>query len=108
MTFVVTEACIKCKYTDCVATCPVDAFHEGENMLVINRAVCIDCNACVPECPVGAIYAEKNVPPEQRHFIALNEELSGKWPVITNSQTPRADADEWKDVKNKLPMLLVG
>ena len=62
MTFVVTEACIRCKYTDCVDVCPVDAFCEGPNFLVINPDECIDCAVCVPECPVAAIYAEEDVP----------------------------------------------
>jgi NAD-dependent dihydropyrimidine dehydrogenase PreA subunit len=62
MTFVVTEACIRCKYTDCVDVCPVDAFREGPNFLVIDPDECIDCAVCVPECPVNAIYAEEDVP----------------------------------------------
>ena len=69
MTFVVTENCIKCKYTDCVEVCPVDCFHEGENFLVIDPDECIDCSLCVPECPIDAIYAEEDVPEDQIHFI---------------------------------------
>ena len=60
MTFVVTEPCIRCKYTDCVDVCPVDAFREGPNFLVIDPDECIDCAVCVPECPVSAIYAEED------------------------------------------------
>ena len=56
MTHVVTEACVRCKYTDCVAVCPVDAFREGRNMLVIDPDECIDCAVCIPECPVDAIF----------------------------------------------------
>ena len=61
MTYVVTESCIKCKYTDCVDVCPVDCFREGPNMLVIDPAECIDCTLCVPECPVEAIFAKRSV-----------------------------------------------
>ncbi len=70
MTFVVTEACIRCKYTDCVDVCPVDAFREGPNFLVIDPDECIDCAVCVPECPVNAIYAEEDVPAGQRAFTS--------------------------------------
>ena len=76
MTFVVTESCIKCKYTDCVDVCPVDCFREGPNMLVIDPEECIDCTLCVPECPVEAIFAEDDVSDKQRGFIALNAERS--------------------------------
>jgi ferredoxin len=83
MTFVVTEACIKCKYMDCVEVCPVDCFHEGPNFLVIDPEECIDCTLCEPECPVDAIYSEEEVPSGQEVFLALNAELSRSWPVIT-------------------------
>jgi ferredoxin len=76
MTYVVTEACIKCKYTDCVDVCPVDCFHEGPNFLVIDPEECIDCTLCVAECPAEAIFAEDDVPKGQEHFIALNAELA--------------------------------
>ena len=79
MTFVVTESCIRCKYTDCVDVCPVDAFREGPNFLAIDPAECIDCAVCVPECPVSAIYAEEDVPSDQLHFTALNAELAREW-----------------------------
>ena len=101
MTFVVTENCIKCKYTDCVDVCPVDCFHEGPNFLVIDPDECIDCTLCVAECPVEAIYAEDDVPEAQKEFIQLNAELAKKWPVIVEKVDAPADADEWKDVKNK-------
>lgn len=105
MTFVVTESCIKCKYGDCVEVCPVDCFHEGPNMLVIDPEECIDCNLCVPECPVDAIYAEDDMPVDQTDFLALNERLSQQWPVITVKCDPPADADDWKDVKEKRQLL---
>src|SRR4030081_1511022 len=83
MTYVVTESCIKCKYTDCVEVCPVNCFREGPNMLVIDPAECIDCTLCVPECPVEAIFAEDDVPDAQKEFIEKNKELSKKWqPLI--------------------------
>ena len=76
MTHVVVESCIKCKYTDCVDVCPVDCFREGPNMLSIDPDECIDCAVCIPECPVNAIYAEEDVPEDQRDFIPLNAELA--------------------------------
>ena len=72
MTFVVTEACIKCKLTDCVEVCPVDCFHEGPNFLVIDPEECIDCGACVPECPVEAIFPDDEVPDQWTEFIEKN------------------------------------
>ena len=89
MTYVVTETCIKCKYTDCVDVCPVDCFREGPNMLVIDPDECIDCTLCVPECPVEAIYAEDDVPDAQREFIDLNRELAKSWkPIIERRPAP--------------------
>lgn len=105
MTYVVTEACIKCKYTDCVDVCPVDCFHEGPNFLVIDPEECIDCTLCVAECPAEAIYAEDDVPADQQQLISLNAELAKQWPVITERKEPPADADEWREVKGKLSML---
>ncbi|MCG3202602.1 MAG: Ferredoxin-1 [Gammaproteobacteria bacterium] len=105
MAFVVTEACIKCKYTDCVEVCPVDCFHEGPNMLVIDPDECIDCTLCEPECPVNAICSEDDLPSDQQHFLALNAELSKAWPVINEVKDPLPEAEEWKDVKDKLDKL---
>jgi ferredoxin len=105
MTYVVTEACIKCKYTDCVDVCPVDCFREGPNFLVIDPDECIDCSVCVPECPVEAIYAEDDVPEDQREFIALNAELAKKWPPIVARKEPLPDADRWAGVKGKKALL---
>ena len=105
MTFVVTENCIKCKYTDCVDVCPVDCFREGQNFLVIDPEECIDCTLCVPECPVEAIFAEDDVPEHQRAFIALNAELARQWPAIIERKEPLADADDWKETKDKLRYL---
>jgi len=105
MTFVVTENCIKCKYTDCVEVCPVDCFHEGANFLVIDPDECIDCTLCEPECPINAIYAEDDLPEGQEQFLALNAELSRKWPVITQMKDAPPDADEWKDKPDKMKYL---
>jgi ferredoxin len=105
MTHVVTDSCIKCKYTDCVDVCPVDCFKEGPNMLVIDPDECIDCAVCIPECPVDAIYAEEDLPAGQEHFTALNIELAKDWPLITDKKDSPPDADEWKDVKDKLKLL---
>ncbi|RFF27469.1 MULTISPECIES: ferredoxin FdxA [unclassified Wenzhouxiangella] len=105
MTFVVTENCIKCKYTDCVEVCPVDCFHEGPNFLVIDPEECIDCTLCEPECPVDAIYPEDDVPADQRQFLEINAELSREWPVITEMKPAPDDAEEWEDVPGKLKHL---
>ncbi len=101
MTFVVTESCIKCKYTDCVEVCPVECFHEGPLSLVINPEECIDCALCEPECPVNAIYSEDDLPADQHEFLALNRNLSTQWPQITQTQAPLPDAEAWKAVKEK-------
>jgi ferredoxin len=105
MAFVVTESCIKCKYTDCVEVCPVDCFHEGPNFMVIDPDECIDCALCEPECPVNAIMTDDAVPENQRELIALNAELAKKWPVLTVSKGGLPDAEDWKDVADKLQYL---
>ena len=105
MTYVVTESCIKCKYTDCVDVCPVDCFREGPNMLVIDPDECIDCTLCVAECPVEAIFAEDDVPPEQRQYTALNAELAKIWRPIVERKAAPADADEWAKVREKAHLL---
>ncbi len=105
MAYVVTENCIKCKYTDCVDVCPVDCFHEGPNFLVIDPGECIDCTLCVAECPANAIFAEDDVPKDQVRFIALNAELAKQWKVIVEKKDAPADAEEWRDVKDKFHLL---
>ncbi len=105
MTFVVTEACIKCKYTDCVEVCPVDCFHVGPNFLVIDPDECIDCTLCEPECPIEAIYPEDDLPEGQEKFIQINADLSAKWPVITEMVDAPEDAEQWEDVVDKLHLL---
>ncbi|MDT8450873.1 MAG: ferredoxin family protein [Wenzhouxiangellaceae bacterium] len=105
MTFVVTENCIKCKYTDCVEVCPVDCFHEGPNFLVIDPEECIDCTLCEPECPAVAIFPDDDVPAGQEKFLELNAELAQEWPVITEMKPAPEDADEWDGVEGKLKYL---
>ncbi|MGC9456861.1 MAG: ferredoxin FdxA [Halothiobacillaceae bacterium] len=105
MAFVVTENCIKCKYTDCVDVCPVDCFHEGPNFLVIDPDECIDCALCEPECPAQAIFAEDDLPDDQLEFVELNAELAGQWPVITASKEPLPDAAEWDGAPGKRDQL---
>ncbi len=105
MPFIVTENCIKCKYTDCVEVCPVDCFHEGPNMLVIDPDECIDCTLCEPECPVEAIMSEDDVTEQQQQFIQLNADLAKEWPVINEMKDAPADADDWKETSDKLQYL---
>ena len=99
MTFIVTDACIKCKYTDCVEVCPVDCFYEGEDMLVINPDECIDCGVCEPECPIDAIIPEDD---ETQDWVELNRKYSEIWPNITRQKSPLPEADKYKNVKDKL------
>ena len=107
MTYIVTESCIMCKHTDCVDVCPqlVDCFVEGPNFLAIDPDGCIDCAVCVPECPENAIYAEDDVPPEQRQFIAINAELAKIWKPITKSKESMLDFEKWAGVADKLQYL---
>jgi ferredoxin len=105
MTFVVTENCIKCKYTDCVEVCPVDCFHVGPNFLVIDPDECIDCTLCEPECPAEAIFSEEELPAGQEHFKQLNADLAKQWPVITERAPAPADAKEWDGKPDKLKLL---
>ncbi|QZS52598.1 ferredoxin FdxA [Rhodococcus opacus] len=100
MTFVVTEDCIKCKYTDCVDVCPVPTcFHEGDNMLVIDPAVCIDCGICEPACPVDAILPDSYE--EAEVWVDLNRDYASKWPAILKSKPAPTDAEDFRDVSDK-------
>lgn len=113
MAYVVAEPCIACKYTDCVAVCPVECFYEGENFLVINPDECIDCGACVPECPTEAIFEEVDLPEEWEAYTELNAKYSGAaqdpsvnpWPVISEQKEPLPEADKMAQVEGKLLML---
>src|SRR3990167_4517159 len=99
MTYVVTDACVRCKYMDCVEVCPVDCFYEGENMLVINPEECIDCGVCEPECPAEAILPDSEANLDK--WVELAREYSNQWPNLTRKIPARADADEWKGVDDK-------
>lgn len=102
MTHLVTDNCIKCKHTDCVTVCPVDCFYEGENFLAIDPDQCIDCGVCIPECPVNAIVADVDLPPEESvRWEEINRKYSLIWPNITEKRDALPDADNWNGVPNK-------
>jgi ferredoxin len=127
MAYIVAEPCIKCKYTDCVAVCPVECFYEGENSLVIHPDECIDCGACEPECPTTAIFEESALPDKWKAFVDVNSVLSGAkapsdavtdgwpqhlidfvqggefktWPGITATKEAMPDADEQAKIEDK-------
>lgn len=98
MTFVVIDACVRCKYMDCVEVCPVDCFYEGENMLAIHPDECIDCGVCEPECPVDAIKPEAE---ELLKWVEINREYASQWPNITKKKPAPEDADTFKHEKEK-------
>lgn len=100
MTFVVTDACVMCKYTDCVEVCPVDCFYEGQNMLVIHPDECIDCGVCEPECPVEAILADTD--PEAEKWLELNAGHAAVWPNITRRKDAMENADKYAREQGKL------
>ncbi len=99
MAYVITEDCIRCKYQDCVQVCPVDCFHEGVNMLVIDPEECIDCGLCVPECEASAIIEHTDEGGER--WLRLNEEYSQKWPIITDKHEAPADGKQYEGVPGK-------
>jgi ferredoxin len=102
MTYLVTDNCIKCKYTDCVEVCPVDCFYEGENMLAIDPNECIDCGVCEPECPANAIFPDTVLDDEiEVKWLDINSKYSQIWPNITEAKEPPADAKEWDGVAEK-------
>ena len=103
MTYVVTDQCIKCKYQDCVLVCPVDCFYEGVNMLVIHPAECIDCNVCVPECPVEAIVPDSML--DDDDWVEFNRRYAEVWPNITEIGEVPADAADWEGKPGKLDFL---
>jgi ferredoxin len=100
MTYVVTEACLKCKYTDCVEVCPVDCFHEGEAMLVIHPDVCIDCAVCVPVCPANAILPGTDQ--DALRWLELNRQYSAIWPNVRIKKPPLPAAEEYKATPDKM------
>jgi ferredoxin len=97
MTFVVTDNCKGCRFTDCVAVCPVDCFHGDDEMLYIDPNECIDCGACVPECPVEAIFDETQLPDDKKSWIAINAERGQALPVINEQGDPLPGAEERKE-----------
>ncbi len=127
MTYIVADPCVKCKYTDCVAVCPVECFFEGKNTLVIQPDECIDCGACEPECPSEAIFEESALPEKWAIYQEINSVFSGAlepgdadtsawpehlkeavggemavWPLITEQKDPLPDADSFQDTEDKL------
>ncbi len=105
MAHIVAEPCVACKYTDCVAVCPVDCFHEGINFLVIDPVECIDCTQCVPECPTEAIFAEDDLPEKWSEYIEINAKLTPEWPVIDAQKDPLPEAEDLKDYEGKREFL---
>ncbi len=126
MAYVVADPCVKCKYTDCVAVCPVDCFYEGKNSLAINPDECIDCGACEPECPTTAIFEEGDLPDKWAPYIEINAVVSGAkdpgdantgswpghltaqlgnfevWPNITEQKEALPGADDAANEENKI------
>ena len=99
MTTVVTDNCRGCRFTDCVSVCPVEAFHMDDEMLYINPDVCIDCSACVPECPVEAILPDTEDGIEK--WAEINRKYSEIWPNISEKKEPPTDAEEWQNIEDK-------
>jgi ferredoxin len=100
MTYVVTDNCIACKYTDCVEVCPVDCFYEGENTLAISPDECIDCGVCEPECPADAIRPDTE--PDMDKWVTFNRKYAEMWPVITTKRDALPGAKERDGEKDKL------
>jgi ferredoxin len=99
MSYIVTQHCVDCKYTDCVAVCPVDAFHEGERILYINPDTCVNCDACVPACPVEAIYSEENLPSKFQAYVDINRDGASANPVINQKKDPMPSAKPLDELK---------
>jgi len=93
MTIVVTDNCQGCRYTECIAVCPVACFHADDEMVYIDNDNCIDCRACIPVCPVSAIMAEEDLPEERKIWVAINAERSRDLPVIDEKQVPLPTAE---------------
>ena len=94
MTYIVTDACIRCKYMDCVGVCPVNCFYEGENFLAINPDECIDCGVCEPECPVEAIKPDSQDEPDGK-WLQINSHYARLWPKVTLKRPPSLDAQDF-------------
>jgi ferredoxin len=98
MTHVVTDNCDRCRFTDCVTTCPVACFHGDELRMYIDPVACIDCGACIPACPVHAIFEEIDLAEDQRRWLAINAERAAELPVVWRRQTPLPTADARRQV----------
>jgi len=107
MTYIVTDACVKCKFMDCVEVCPVDCFYEGENFLAISPEECIDCGVCEPECPVDAIKPDTEDDPDGK-WLRVNSEYSKVWPNITVKGEPPADAEAFEREEGKFEKYFSG
>lgn len=105
MTHVVTEPCIRCRYTDCVESCPVNCFHVGPTFVVIDPECCIDCALCVPTCPIEAIKHADELTPSEEAFRALNVKYARVWPVGVHRAPPLPDREAWREVQDKRPWL---
>ena len=108
MTYVITEPCIDVKDQSCVEVCPVDCIHadgDDDRILYIHPDECIDCGACVPECPVEAIFDENELPEKWADFTALNAKLCEDWPVISDKQDPMPESEKWREVEAKRDQL---
>jgi ferredoxin len=103
MAHVVTGRCVDCKYTDCCTVCPVDCFYEIDEpkMLVIDPDTCIDCQLCIPECPVHAIYPEDEVPEPYKEWIEKNRELYPTGRQISEKKEPAPDAKTLKEIQER-------
>src|SRR5438445_11079965 len=99
MTYVVTQHCVDCKYTDCVTVCPVDAFHESARMVYINPDTCVNCDACVPACPVEAIFSEENLPSKFQHYLQVNIEGVQANPILNQKKDPLPTAKPLEELK---------
>ena len=102
MTYIVNDACIRCKHMDCISVCPVDCFYEGENMLVIDPDECIDCGVCEPECPADAIRPDTE--PDMKKWVEFNAKYAALWPNITQvrPEDVPVDAEQWHGVADKI------
>ena len=105
MSFVIGAACVGCKDTKCVEVCPVDCFYEGPDMLYIDPEECIDCGACIPECPVEAIFLDEDVPADQLAYIEINARLAKDYPVITGTKDAHPEAEQYRDVSGKQALI---
>ncbi|TDR80064.1 ferredoxin FdxA [Paludibacterium purpuratum] len=105
MTHVVLEGCINCKYTTCVDVCPVNCFHEGPNMLVIDPLECVNCGICIPECPTQAIVPEKLLQEQEQHMLEFNRKYAGIWPVIDSMKPAMLDAEKWAGYADKAHLI---